>query len=170
MAAGEITIWAPVPNGATPAPVTLVTFGDGDGYQRSTFGWQAYESHTPYGTPVVSGAYWRPKYNYALAFTEQDSIYLGLRKLMRWQQLERAARREGRLSLRDEMWDFEAEPPPHSLGLLSQTIDADGWVRGPGTIPSVLLRPAQGPDFGYAGYDARSSQAYKLFQLEVTQL
>lgn len=170
MAAGEITIWAPVANGPTPGPVTLMTFGDRDGYQRSTFGQQVYEQHTPFGTAVVSGAYWRPKYTYAFAFTEQDVVYRGLRKLMLWQQMEVAARRAGRLSLRDEAWEFEPEPPPHSLSLLNPTADADTWVRGFGTIPSVLIRSAQGPDFGYAGYDARSLQPYKLFQIEVTQL
>lgn len=170
MAAGEITIWAPAPNGPTPGPAVLITFGDSEGYQRSTFGWQDYQSHTPYGTAVVAGAYWRPKYTYALSFVEQDPAYLALRKLMRWQQLERAARREGRLSLRDECWPFEAEPPPHSLNLLNPTVDPDTWVHGFGTISSVLVRPASGPDFSYAGYDAVTAQPYKLFSLEVTQL
>lgn len=171
MADGEIRVWAPNPNGPTPAEAILRTFGDGTGYQRSTFGWQQYEAHSPSGTAIVSGVAYRPKYTYTLAFTEQDPAYLQLRKLMLWQQMERSARREGRLSFRDECWAFEPEPPPHSLTLLAPiTTTADAWVAGKGTIPSVLIRPAQGGDFSWAGFDKGLSQPYKLFQVEVTQL
>lgn len=168
MADGEITIWAPVPNGPTPGPAILKTFGDGNGYQRSRFGWQAYETHTAGGSAVIIGAYFRPKYLYSLAFTEQDNVYRQITSLMLWQQMERAAGREGRLSLRDEAWEFEPEPPPHQLALLSTLSGPGTWVYGYGTISSVLVRPAQG--FSYAGWDRSSSQPYKIFQLEVVQL
>lgn len=170
MADKEIRIWAPVPNGPTPTEAILITFADAGNYQRETFGWQTYESHTPFGTAIVSGAYRRPKHKYTLAFTEQDPVYFQIKKLMLWQQMERAARREGRLSLRDECWDFEPEPPPHSKTLLTTNTDAAGWVWGKGTINSVLVTPASGGDFTWAGYDTTTNQPYKLFQIEVTEL
>lgn len=168
MAAGDITIWAPTPNGPTPGPAVLAYFGDATGYQRSRFGWQAYESHTPAGSAIVTGAYYKPKYAYSLSFTESDPNYRQITALVLWQQMERAAGREGRLSLRDEVWEFDPEPTPHQIILLNPTTGPiSGWTYGFGTIPSVLVRFAQG--FSYAGDDL-SGQPYKLFQLEAVQL
>lgn len=170
MADKEIRIWAPVPNGATPTEAVLVTFADASNYQRWRFGWQAYEGHTPFGTAIVSGAYRRPKHRYRLLFTEQDDVYRQVCDLMLWQQMERAARRPGQLSLSDECLDFEPEPAPHSKTLLTTKTNATGWVYGKGTINSVLVTQPDGEGFTYAGYDRNTNQPYKLFQIEVTEL
>ncbi|MEO1208302.1 MAG: hypothetical protein AAFX78_02050 [Cyanobacteria bacterium J06638_20] len=170
VAAEQITIsQAPGSSPSIPS-VMLESFGENPPVRAEAYRVQL-DGLTASRKGIFTGEQGTRIYSWELTCDLGEEDFLRLGELIRWQQIELLAKRDGRLNLTDEFNYLDPEPPPHSATLVSgsEVTFRGGAVETGYGIYKVFLVPQNGHGLHLGVINGQKHKQVILIASEVPQ-